>query len=229
MKTKSAEKGLFRIKRFGASGWATCGIGVRPPEPLVGDPRMKKLCPKLVPGQVIELPRNHPLLKNRKLIEEVDGLDDDEFLRPWVFKTAEQAVAANPSKSRQGADQIAAGLALTEGAQEHQARKLVKRKQAVAELEDDIDGYSGVGDDYGEPDFANDEGEELEDEVTVAKRAKNSVSRDIKDDAWPIVDDEDDNGVTMGGERGERYGFDEEEEPPKKRATRGRRATRNKR
>jgi hypothetical protein len=173
----------IRIKRFGKN-WATCGVGVRPPENLVGDPRMKRLCPKLVPGQVIELPADHSLLTQRKLIERVDGPEHDEFMRPWVFKTAADAGMANPSKSRLGVDQIMTGLALADGAINNQGRKKAAR-DAAKEAED----Y----DDEPQPDFEDEvELEELEDEKTVAKRARNSVSRKIKKEAVPIEDDEED-------------------------------------
>jgi hypothetical protein len=173
----------IRIKRFGKN-WATCGVGVRPPENLVGDPRMKRLCPKLVPGQVIELPADHSLLTQRKLIERVDGPEHDEFMRPWVFKTAADAGMANPSKSRLGVDQIMTGLALADGAINHQERKKAAR-DAAKEAED----Y----DDEPQPEYEDEEElEELEDEKTVAKRARNSVSRKIKKEAVPIDDDEED-------------------------------------
>lgn len=185
---------LIRIKRYGAGGWATCGVGVRPPEHLVGEPSMKRLCPKLVPGQCIELPVGHPLLKQTKLIERVDEPEDDEFVRPWVFNTAEEAAMADPSRSRMGADQIRDGLALADGAIEGRARehkKLVKeqkaskRKKAPVEPEeyDEPDEDPIYGDDGDEPDF------ESEDEV--ATRASNRVKRSVKDEARPVEDDED--------------------------------------
>jgi len=199
--TKKVETVLLRIKRYGDSGWATCGIGVRPPERLVGDPRMKRLCPKLVPGQVIELPTTHPLVKQRKMVEVVDEPEFDEFIRPWVFRSDQDAAMANPSKSRLGPEQILTGLALSSGAAESQLRKLETRKAAqkdagydpTASFEDDGDFYE----DYEggpEPDYAigyDDDPEELETEEQVAERASNKVLREEKDQAERVVDDED--------------------------------------
>lgn len=191
---------LVRIKRYGDNGWATCGIGVRPPEKLIGDPRMKKLCPKLVPGQVIELPYDHKILKNKRLIEVVDEPEEDEFIRPWVFRSDADAAMSNPSKSRLGPEQILTGLALSSGAAESQLRKMEVRKQAQEEA-----GYNsrepfGDGDFYAdydatedpEPDFADDGDGEEEDfsEEAIAKRATNRVTRDVKEDAEPVADDE---------------------------------------
>ena len=107
---------------------AVSGITVRPPEDRVHEPGIKYLCPKLVPGQVIEVPEGHNLL-NQKGIERVRHPERDEFLRPWVFDNAQDAKMANPNKSRLGADAIASGLALTQGAQDHQANKLEARQR----------------------------------------------------------------------------------------------------
>lgn len=117
-----------RIKRMGDM-FAACGVGVRPPEDMVGTPGIKKLCPKLVPGQVIEVPANHNLLR-QKCVEIVRDVERDEILRPWVFKSAADALMANPSKSRLGAEAIQASLALSQGAVDHQARKLAARENA---------------------------------------------------------------------------------------------------
>jgi hypothetical protein len=183
----------IRIKRFGKN-WATCGVGVRPPEHLVGDPRMKRLCPKLVPGQVIELPADHSLLTQRKLIERVDGPEHDEFMRPWVFKTAADAGMANPSKSRLGVDQIMTGLALADGAINNQGRKLEERKALQDDYRDSRPSHEDkvFNENEPQPEYEDEELEELEDEKTVAKRARNSVSRKIKTEAVPIEDDEED-------------------------------------
>lgn len=115
-----------RIRRMGKN-WATCGVPVSPPIELRRDPSMTQLCPKLVPGQVIEVPEDHNLL-NQECVEIVRGLERDEFMRPWVFPTAEAAIMADPSKSMLTADAIASGLALAEGA-------TMKGKKAVAERE----------------------------------------------------------------------------------------------
>lgn len=129
---------LLRIKRFDKQ-WATCGIGITPPPGMAHDPRMKRLCPKLVPGQVIELPVTHPLVKKRsKLVEIVDGPEKDEFVRPWVFHSAEEAATANPSKSRLGPQQILDGLTLRDGAIKNApVRREKARKAALEEFEDD--------------------------------------------------------------------------------------------
>jgi hypothetical protein len=184
-KATKVETVLIRIKRYGSSGWATCGIGVRPPAKLVGDPRMKRLCPKLVPGQVIELPTDHPLTKQRKLIEIVDAPEADEFIRPWVFKSDADAVMANPSKSRLGPDQILNGLAMSSGAQEKQLQKLEERQAAQEQA-----GYYDEEDEE-EPDFADSRHEgELETEEQVSARSRNRMLREEKDAAEPVDDEE---------------------------------------
>jgi hypothetical protein len=124
---------MARIRRMGKN-WASCGVPVSPPPELAGNPRAKRLCPKLVPGQVITVPSNHNLL-NQPCVEIVRSLERDEFHRPWAFPTAEAATLANPSKSRQGADQIAAGLALAEGAQEKGRKALAEREASAARAE----------------------------------------------------------------------------------------------
>jgi len=187
---KSPEMVRVRIKRFGTQ-WATCGVGVRPPERLVGEPRMKRLCPKLVPGQIIELPATHSLLKQTKLIEIVQEPEADEFIRPWVFNSAEDAMLANPNKSRLGPEQIMTGLALSDGAISNQQRRLDERQDAREAEEFDRPGTRKTfNEDHPEPDYEDDE-DELEDEATVARRAGNRVSRKVKDEAVPVEDDED--------------------------------------
>jgi hypothetical protein len=124
-----------RIRRMGKQ-WASCGVPVSPPDELRGQASAKRLCPKLVPGQVIEVPDTHNLL-NQACVEIVRGIEPDEFLRPWVFKSSEEALLANPSKSRLGADMIAAGLSLAEGAQV-KGRKAAEERQA-RQLEEDRD------------------------------------------------------------------------------------------
>lgn len=181
MSRKSNDTVRLRIRRMGAQ-FATCGIGVRPPEHLVKDPTMKRLCPKLVPGQVIDLPRSHPLAhkSKSKMIEHVEDLEDDEILRPWVFKSPEAAIAANPAKSRISIEEIRNGLAMTEGA--HATSREKTRQRHEEDLHDD---------DRDEPEESDYE-DELESDDEVAERASNRVSRDIKDDARPVTDDEDD-------------------------------------
>lgn len=126
---------LARIRRFGKQ-WASCGVPVSPPDYLKGDPKAKRLCPKLVPGQVIEVPDNHNLL-NQACVEIVRGLEADEFERPWAFRNSEEALLANPSKSRLGADQIAAGLTLAEGAQIKGRKAAEERQEAARRAERD--------------------------------------------------------------------------------------------
>lgn len=124
---------LARIKRFG-NQWASCGVPVRPPEDMVGRQSTKRLCPKLVPGQVIKIPEDHNLL-NQECVEIVRKVAHDEFIRPWVFANAEQATMANPTKSRLGATQIAMGLNMAIGAAENRRKALADREAAQEELE----------------------------------------------------------------------------------------------
>ncbi len=122
-----------RIKRMGKQ-WAACGVPVYPPPHLQGKASAKRLCPKLVPGQVIEVPEDHNLL-NQDCVEGVRRVERDEFIRPWSFTSAEDALMANPSKSRLGADQIAAGLNLAAGARDKGRKALEAREAARAEAE----------------------------------------------------------------------------------------------
>lgn len=122
-----------RIKRMGKQ-WAACGVPVYPPPHLQGKPSAKRLCPKLVPGQVIEVPDDHNLI-NQDCVEVVRRIEKDEFLRPWAFKSAEEALMANPSKSRLGADQIANGLNLAAGARDKGRKALEEREAAREEAE----------------------------------------------------------------------------------------------
>ena len=202
-----------RIRRMG-SQWATCGMGVRPPEKLVGKPGMKRLCPKLVPGQVIELPQNHPLTKQHKLIEFVNGLESDEFLRPWVFPTQEAAMMANPTKSRMGADDIAAGLALVSGAQRERKGKLDERL-AEQPLSADQMSPADAADAYDDElrkqlAEAGLAAEPLETDDELAARTQNRELADIRENARPVEDDEGEQSadegesMTSGGRRGGR-------------------------
>lgn len=179
-KTSNDDFVLVRIRRMG-NQWATCGIGVRPPEHLVGDKRMKSLCPKLVPGQCRRLPRNHPILKpqNSELVEIVSRPRADEFECPWVFDTAEDAVRANPSKSHLSADQIAEALALTEGAKVKQSRELDKRQRAANEHTDDYDDRVRIRrDDMDDEGELEDDGDGENEDVN----ARRSQNRHIRED-----------------------------------------------
>lgn len=140
-----------RIRRMGKN-WASCGVPVSPPLELRRDPSMTQLCPKLVPGQVIEVPEDHNLL-NQECVEIVRGLERDEFMRPWVFPTAEAAIMADPSKSMLTADAIASGLALAEGATMKGKKALVEREAAQRLprsplLSSDVDEEHSDDDDY---------------------------------------------------------------------------------
>jgi len=172
--TQSEETVLLRIKRFDKA-WATCGIGIVPPPGMAHDPRMKRLCPKLVPGQVIELPVNHPLVKKRcKLVEEVDGPEKDEFIRPWVFHSAEEAAMANPSKSRLGPQQILDGLTLREGAVKNAPIHREKARKAAKEQFDRPDDGYGDPDDLPEPEY---EDVRLPDQEELKARSQNRAVR----------------------------------------------------
>lgn len=105
---------LVRIRRMDLQ-WATCGIGIMPPAERVNEEGIFTLCSKLVPGQVVSLPFDHDLTWHPKC-EIVRGLERDEFVRPWVFESQEQAVMADPSRSQLSASQIADGLNMVDGA-----------------------------------------------------------------------------------------------------------------
>jgi hypothetical protein len=135
---------MVRIRRMGEQ-WATCGIGIRPPESETRNPSMKGRCAKLVPGQVVELPRGHSILRNSKLVEIVDEPAEDEFLRPWVFSSIEAAHQADPSLSHMSAENIASALALTEGAAHKQRQALVEREESARETDMPFPAYN-VGD-----------------------------------------------------------------------------------
>lgn len=166
---------FLRIKRYGTNQWATCGIGIMPPPESVGDPRMKRLCPKLVPGQVIELPVTHPLVKKRcRLVEEVDGPEKDEFIRPWVFHSAEEAAKSNPSKSRLGPQQILDGLTLRDGAIRNAPVRREKARKEAFENET-----------WGEPEGVQEQPEpEYEDirPISEDERVKRSQNRAVRDE-----------------------------------------------
>ncbi len=132
---------MARIKRMGKQ-WASCGVPVRPPEDRIHEANIKRLCPKLVPGQVIKVPSDHNLL-NQDCVEIVRRVENDEFMRPWVFKSADEATLANPTKSRLGAAQIAMGLNMAAGAQDKGRKALEARLEAqdAAEDADDDDFY----------------------------------------------------------------------------------------
>lgn len=183
---------LARIKRFG-NQFASCGIPVRPPADLVGQSGIKRRCPKLVPGQVINLPEDHTLF-DQDCIEIVRRVGHDEILRPWVFATADEAMRANPNKQRLTHDQIEGGLTMAQGAIDNAERNRAKAKAAVEEF---------------------DVGEELEDERTVRARSRNRVSEDIYDDAKPVRDEpeEEDEVAPRSGGRRKHDAADVEDEP----------------
>ncbi len=166
---------LARIKRFG-NQFASCGIPVRPPENLVGSPGIKRRCPKLVPGQVIELPDDHTLF-DQECIEIVRRVGHDEIKRPWVFATADDAMRANPNKARLSHDQIQNGLLMAEGAIEHADlnREKTRKQNAKRQPAEEFDG----------------EEIELEPEEKVSQRSRNRHAADIYEDAEPVNDDED--------------------------------------
>jgi hypothetical protein len=182
--TDSEETVLLRIKRFGKE-WATCGIGITPPPGTAHDPRMKRLCPKLVPGQVIELPVSHPLVKKRcKLVEEVDGPEKDEFIRPWTFHSAEEAAIANPSKSRLGPEQILNGLTLRDGAINNApVRREKARKAATKDFEQGSPRDPDYDDDLPEPEY---EDVRLPDPAELKVRSQN---RAVRAEPEPVEDD----------------------------------------
>ena len=147
-----------RIKRMGKQ-FATCGIPVRPPRGMEKRPGIKYLCPRLVPGQVIELPEDHNLF-NQDSIEVVRRLEPDEFLRPWVFATAEQATLADPSKANLAVDAIRAALSMAQSNAEQQraAHKLreAKKRQILESVEDD---EYAPDDEYARSDDGDDDGD----------------------------------------------------------------------
>lgn len=184
---------LARIKRFG-NQFASCGIPVRPPEDLVGQSGIKRRCPKLVPGQVINLPEDHTLF-DQECIEIVRRVGHDEILRPWVFATADEAMRANPNKQGLTHDQIQGGLTMAQGAIDNAERNRAKAKAAVEEF---------------------DVGEELEDPRRTAQRSRNRVAQDIYDDAKPVRDgpeEEEDEVAPRSGGRRKRDAVDVEDEP----------------
>lgn len=181
---------MVRIKRMGKQ-WASCGVPVSPPENRKGDANIKKLCPKLVPGQVITLPRDHNLL-NQDCVEVVRGVGKDEFRRPWVFRSADEAAMANPTKSRLGPDQIAMGLNMAAGAvvkgrekleARAEARRLAEADQPYHDDEDDDDGIYAS-----DPAPARGRGRPLDDEGR-APAAGRGRSAPVDDDDDIYADD----------------------------------------
>lgn len=126
---------FVRIRRMGAQ-FATCGVGIMPPKDRMHEPGILDLATKLVPGQVVELPSDHDLTSH-PVCELVRGPEADEFIRPWVFESAEEAVMADPSRSGLDANQIANGLALTRGATYKQREALEERQRVAREIYDD--------------------------------------------------------------------------------------------
>lgn len=195
---------LARIRRMGKQ-WASCGIPVRPPEHLLSNPTIKRRCPKLVPGQVIEVPRDHNLL-NQDAVEIVRKVERDEFKRPWVFSSAEAAAMADPTRSRMGADQIAAGLALAEGAQRKGLKALEEREANKARA--DLD-------------------EEQRDEMDRVARQRDARGGNDSRELDEPEDDEDDYEPTTQNrvskeEAEELRGKSEEDEPEEAKPARGR-------
>lgn len=177
---------MVRIKRMGAQ-WASCGVPVSPPEDMKGRPQIKRLCPKLVPGQVIKVPSDHNLL-NQEAVERVRSLMPDEFLRPWVFKDAESAAMANPSKSRLGVAAIATGLALADGAQRKGLAAMAEREEnARRAMLDEHERISGRKFEQ-DPDPEDDDGEESDSErmdrelAEVEANPRNAMSRGERDE-----------------------------------------------
>lgn len=169
---------LLRIKRFDKQ-WATCGVGIVPPPGMAHDPRMKRLCPKLVPGQVIELPVTHPLVKKRsKLVEQVDGPEKDEYVRPWVFHSAEEAALGNPSKSRLGPQQILDGLTLRDGAIENAPKHREKARKEAAGKEQ----FDRPDDGYGDPADAPEPEYEDVRPISEDERVKRSQNRAVREE-----------------------------------------------
>lgn len=193
---------LVRIKRMGKQ-WATCGIQIRPPEDMIGSPGIKRRCTKLVPGQVVDLPKDHTIWNQGELIEQVRRVMPDEILRPWVFPTADAALAANPTKARLTHDQIQQGLVMAEGAidnADYHREKARKERAGEADNEPDEDDYI-----------------ELEPEEKTARRAKNRQTQDVYEDARPIEDDPEE---PRSRSRGKRPADAEEDAPrsPRRRA-----------
>lgn len=175
---------MARIKRMGKQ-FASCGVPVTPPPHLKGKASAKRLCPKLVPGQVITVPEDHNLL-NQDAIEIVRRIEKDEFARPWAFKSAEEALLANPSKSRLGADQIAAGLNLAAGARDKGKKALAEREAAREEeelrqaREERMTGRRPAADE--DDDFYGDTPARADDEDDYRPNPQNRVSPDERDD-----------------------------------------------
>lgn len=141
---RKAKTYLIRIKRFG-NQWATCGVGIMPPNGRESEDGIWDICPKLVPGQVVELPEDHDLITDpntgdmNELIEIVQRPAKDEIIRPWVFKSSEDAILADPVRGNRNIDEIRAGLAMTQSAIENapKHRKKARKEREDAEPEDE--------------------------------------------------------------------------------------------
>jgi len=153
--------------------FATCGIGIRPPDDRINESGINELCPKLVPGQVVEVPEGHNII-NQASIEIVQRIEKDEILRPIVFPDGETADMADPSKRKLGIEAIRERMAMLTSAVDHRAAALAARQEL---------GYDGerghVSDDPRaiQEDFGHESG-----------RADNRMLRDAKDDAEPIAE-----------------------------------------
>lgn len=192
-----------RLRRM-LKQWASCGMTLRPPEHLVGTPGIKALCPKLVPGQVVELPMDHPILKegNRDRIEIVVGPARDEVVRPWVYTTVEAAVAGNPSKARHGDAAVLESATLTEAAIENAPKRRKKAQAKAAKAAEELT----------EDDFADDDEDALPPE-------------DDEDDAVDAFDDDYEPDVANKHVRDEDEDEEEVPAPPKRRRATRTRAT----
>jgi hypothetical protein len=131
---------LIRIRRMGGH-FLTCGMNIGTP-PGVDHVSVSGRCPQIVPGQLVEVPDDHWTLDS-PLLEIVRRPQADEFVRPWVFDSAESAVKANPSTSNLTVDQIREMLDMVDGAGQggrERAARATQTPMADAQSYDD-DGY----------------------------------------------------------------------------------------
>src|SRR5258705_1914184 len=169
---------LVRIRRMGDQ-WISCGVFFpRPPGVH------RTLCPKLVHGQVMEVPDDHEILNYEHLIEVVAKPAKDEFLRPLVFDTPENALMADPSVSGVGIEAIQQHVAMVAGAVKHRRKQ---RAELLGEDDDKKDDREGGT----EGTFEDEAG------PTNAERAANAALRSVREHAREI--DDDGNPVTRAG------------------------------
>lgn len=210
---------LVRIKRMGDQ-WATCGIGVEAPADMKDRENVYDLCTKLVPGQCIRLPDTHRLARHH-LCEVVRRPEKDEFERPWVFKTAEHAMLADPSRAGLSADEIINALAMLDGAREHAEAAAESRFRERDNASRDHGFYVAENDSEGEePDDDDDEREEDPDTANERRSGNRENREEIKRTARPRSVAEDLKNVEEEDER------EEEEKPEESTSTRRRRASR---